>query len=164
MTGIFTEGSGPALPVRVVQQVSGEVMLEGFKDKRTITFHYQLESGLSSLFVDGFGRQGTTLATIIQNKLEDNGSRTIGLNLVGARGFSGAPGAVGGSIVGMFSFTISKNGAVTLNEDRTLVTEYPSWGVYSYEKRGAQPKVLRETHETNSEALKRAPVPITKVR
>jgi hypothetical protein len=98
------------------------------------------------------------------NQLQKDGSRVIGINVTGTNAFSGLPGAPGGDIVGMFSFTISRDGAVSLNENKSSVTEYPSWGVYSYDHRGAEPKVLKETRETSRESLKRAPVPITKVR
>lgn len=112
----------------------------------------------------GFGFEGSTAAGIVQNKLNNDGSRTLALTMAAVNGEYGLPGAPTGAIQGMFTFTISKDGVVGIDRTRSAVTTYPSWGVYSYETFGAQPRKLYEANEQKIEALKKAPVPLTQIK
>lgn len=125
----------------------------------------EIESGRSGVLIKGLGLEGTTVANVTQNTLNNDGSRTIGITFVGVNGEAGLPFAPKGAIQGIFSFTVLGNGGVSLNTDgRSAVTGYPSWGIYSYEPNRAQPKVLLELRETNIESLQRQPVPIPRVK
>ena len=69
------------------------------------------------------------------------------------------PGAPKGVLEGNFNFNISKDGNVSLLNQGSSATTFPSWGIYGYGPNGGV-QTVKEIPENKIEDLQKPPVPI----
>ena len=118
----------------------------------------KVESARSGVLVKGVGLQGDTVAKV-ESKANQDGSVSLHVSLWGRNGEAGLPFAPQGVLEGNFNFNISKDGIVTLVNQGSSATTFPSWGIYGYGQNGGV-QTVKEIPENKIEDLQKPPVPI----